>query len=125
MGNLSDHFDTSEFACSCGCGYGTRSGDVSLDLLDLLERMREEYGPIHINSGNRCATYNASVGGVSNSAHTIGQAADLRVNGGKDRRKMLDLAVLCWASGIGVARSFIHVDVAEDGILPRPGAWSY
>ncbi|KKN79006.1 hypothetical protein LCGC14_0344820 [marine sediment metagenome] len=127
MGDLSDHFDTSEFACSCGCGYGTRPGDVSSELLNLLERMREEYGPIHIKSGNRCATYNASpvVRGVVNSAHTIGQAADLHISGGKDRRKMLDLAVLCWASGIGVAKSFIHIDVSEDGVLPRPGAWSY
>ena len=125
MGDLSDHFSASEFACSCGCGYGTRPHDVSAELLDLLERMREEYGPIHLNSGCRCRTWNAHVGGVAHSAHCLGQAADLRISGGRDRRKMLDIAVLCWASGLGMANTYIHVDVAEDGILPRPSAWKY
>ena len=126
MPQLSEHFHSDEFLCSCGCGYGGRPGDVSPELLDLLERMREEYGrPMHINSGCRCRIWNANVGGVDNSAHCLGQAADIRISGGKDRRKMLDLAVLCWASGIGMANTYIHVDVAEDGILPRPGAWPY
>ena len=120
---LSEHFDSSEFACRCGCGYGTRPGDVSSELIDLLERMREEHGPIHITSGCRCTVYNAQCGGVANSAHTRGTAADLRVQGGTERRKLLDLAVMNWASGIGVANSFIHVDV--DSTLPRPMAWTY
>ena len=120
---LSEHFDSSEFACHCGCGYGTRPNDVSTELIDLLERMREEHGPIHITSGCRCAVYNAQCGGVANSAHTRGTAADLRVQGGTERRKLLDLAVMHWASGIGVANSFIHVDV--DSTLPRPMAWTY
>ena len=125
MGDLSDHFDSSEFACSCGCGYGTRPGDVSPKLIRTLELMRKEYGPIRVNSGNRCTAYNASIGGVANSAHTIGQAADLRVSGGKDRRNMVDIAVMFCVSGLGVAKSFVHIDVAEDGMLPRPGCWSY
>ena len=125
MGDLSEHFSASEFACSCGCCYGTRTGDVSTELLWLLERMRGEYGPISINSGCRCATHNASIGGASRSAHTLGEAADLSVSGGKDRRLMVNLAVLYGASGLGVAKTFIHVDVAEDGVLPRPGCWSY
>jgi uncharacterized protein YcbK (DUF882 family) len=124
MSKLSEHFDSSEFACHCGCGYGTRPGDVSSELLDLLERMREDLGgPIHITSGCRCAVYNAQVGGVANSAHTRGTAADLRVQGGSERRKLLDLAVMHWALGIGVANSFLHVDV--DSTLPRPMAWTY
>ncbi len=55
----------------------------------------------------------------------IGKAADLRVSGGRDRRRMVDYAVQLGASGLGVAKTFIHVDTAEDGILPRPGCWSY
>ena len=120
---LSEHFVSTEFACHCGCGYGTRPNDVSTELIDLLERMREEHGPIHITSGCRCKVYNLHCGGVENSAHTRGTAADLRVQGGTERRKLLDLAVMNWASGIGVANSFIHVDM--DSTLPRPMAWTY
>ena len=124
MGDLSEHFSASEFACSCGCGYGTHPGDVFTELLDLLERMREEYGrAIHINSGCRCAAHNAAVGGVQNSAHTRGTATDIRVTSGANRRKLMDLAVMNYASGIGVARTFLHVDV--DYVLIRPSAWSY
>jgi uncharacterized protein YcbK (DUF882 family) len=124
MGDLSEHFSASEFACSCGCGYGTRPGDVSTELLSLLELMREEYGsPMNINSGCRCATWNAHVGGVHNSAHTRGTAADIRCTSGANRRKLMDLAVMSYASGIGIARTFVHCDV--DDVLLRPSAWSY
>ena len=124
MGDLSEHFDTSEFACSCGCGYGTRPGDVSEELLHLLEEMRDELGePIHIASGCRCAAWNTAVGGVHNSAHTRGTAADLKCSGGLARRKLVDTAVMHFASGIGVARTFCHIDV--DDVLPRPSCWSY
>jgi uncharacterized protein YcbK (DUF882 family) len=123
MGDLSDHFSKSEFKCSCGCGYGTREGDVSEALLDLLERMREEYGPIRLTSGCRCAQHNAAVGGVPNSAHTRGTAADIFCFGGRTRRELVDLAVVCDAAGIGVAKTFVHVDV--DDVLSRPSAWSY
>jgi uncharacterized protein YcbK (DUF882 family) len=120
MGDLSEHFSRSEFSCKCGCGFN----DVSLELIHLLESIREEYDkPMRITSGCRCPDYNASVGGVSNSAHTRGTAADIRVSGGADRRRLVDCGVMLWASGIGVARTFIHFDVCD--VLPRPSLWSY
>ena len=120
MGDLSEHFDSSEFACQCGCGFNT----VSPELVYLLEQIRQEYNkPMIITSGCRCADHNAAVGGVSNSAHTRGTAADIKVEGGLDRRKLVDLAVMNWASGIGVAKTFCHIDV--DDVLPRPSIWSY
>ena len=44
----------------------------------LLEPARLIVGPIIINSGFRCETVNRKVGGVGNSQHLIGQAADIR-----------------------------------------------
>ena len=44
----------------------------------LLEPARLEVGPIIINSGFRNSRVNRLVGGVSNSQHLIGQAADIR-----------------------------------------------
>jgi hypothetical protein len=43
----------------------------------LLEPARLEVGPIIINSGFRSEAVNRKVGGVSNSQHLIGQAADI------------------------------------------------
>jgi hypothetical protein len=38
-------------------------------------------GPIKISSGFRCERLNRAVGGVSNSQHTKGQAADICIDG--------------------------------------------
>lgn len=44
----------------------------------VLDPLREMYGkPIRINSGYRCKKLNSLVGGVSNSQHLTGQAADI------------------------------------------------
>jgi len=44
----------------------------------LLEPARSEVGPIIINSGFRNEFVNRKVGGVTNSQHRLGQAADIR-----------------------------------------------
>lgn len=44
----------------------------------ILEPARKEVGPIIINSGFRNEFVNRKVGGVTNSQHLLGQAADIR-----------------------------------------------
>ena len=47
---------------------------------EVLEPLRQHYGqPIRITSGYRCEALNMAVGGVSNSQHQYGEAADLSV----------------------------------------------
>lgn len=57
-------------------------GGVERNLVSLveevLEPVRERLGrPIIVNSGYRCPIHNAAVGGVANSQHLRGEAADL------------------------------------------------
>ena len=54
----------------------------------LLEPARQVIGPIIINSGYRNPRVNALVGGVKNSQHLLGQAADIRP---KDPTQFLNL----------------------------------
>ena len=56
---------------------------VNLTLLctKVLDPLRKAMGPITINSGFRCKALNAAVGGVSNSQHCKGQAADINIKG--------------------------------------------
>ena len=56
---------------------------VNLTLLctKVLDPLRKAMGPITINSGFRCAALNKAVGGVSNSQHCKGQAADINIKG--------------------------------------------
>jgi uncharacterized protein YcbK (DUF882 family) len=124
MGDLSEHFSKSEFACQCGCGYGTRVGDISQELLNILERIRIDIDrPMRVSSGCRCTRHNATVGGVPNSAHTRGVAADIFVSDGGHRRRLMDLGVKHHVPGIGIAKTFVHYDV--DTVKRRPSCWSY
>ena len=61
---------------------GTRE-IVNLTLLctHVLDPLRAANGPITINSGFRCPSLNSLVGGVSNSQHVTGQAADISIKG--------------------------------------------
>ena len=52
-------------------------------VLNVLDPLREAWGgPIIITSGYRCEALNARVGGVKNSYHTRGMAADIRPRNG-------------------------------------------
>lgn len=74
MGNLSPHFDSSEFVCSC-CG---KSKTMSQLLIDRLEQLHSLMGAkaVYINSGYRC---NSNPWGSPTDAHRKGMAADIRV----------------------------------------------
>ena len=52
--------------------------NMTYGCLMLLEPARQVVGPILINSGFRNSRVNALVGGVKNSQHLTGQAADIR-----------------------------------------------
>ena len=74
MGNLSSHFDTQEFVCSC-CG---RSHKISNILISRLEQMYSimDAKAIFINSGYRCEK---NPWGTKTDAHRQGIAADIKV----------------------------------------------
>ncbi len=105
-GDLSDNFNRSEFTCKCGCSQDT----VDFNLIAGLEKIREHFdSPIMVNSGNRCPTYNASVGGATSSQHLISRAADITVKG------VLPVDVHAylyswWPGGLGRYDTFTHVD---------------
>lgn len=72
-----------EFRCKCGGRYcnGFHS-EPKETLVKLLDEAREYFGvPVHIVSGLRCATWNSIQGGVANSQHMYGEAADIRADG--------------------------------------------
>lgn|GEM_PF-412781 len=113
------HFRPDELACRCG-GRGCRGAYWhDADFLDALEALRAEMGrPLRINSGHRCAIWNAVVGGVPNSQHRR-IAVDIAF-GKHDRRAMVDAAERLGFTGIGIARSFLHLDRRE-----TPARWTY
>tara|TARA_R110000772_G_scaffold129472_2_gene237589 strand:- start:1266 stop:1616 length:351 start_codon:yes stop_codon:yes gene_type:complete len=111
MGDLSKNFSRSEFECRCGCGFD----DVSLELVELLQEIRDEIKePISINSACRCKDWNEQVGGAKRSQHLLGTAADIVV-----RACTPDYVYQYLDNkypdtfGLGRYKSFVHVDVRE------------
>lgn len=106
---VSAHFRVREFASNDGADKVL----IDDDLVKLLESIREAAGgkAVTINSGYRSPEHNKAVGGVSNSQHVKGTAADIVVSD-TDPLTVGQIAehYLNTKGGIGVYQSFTHVD---------------
>lgn len=59
---------------------------------ELLDPVREAWGkPIRVNSGYRCPKLNKAVGGVANSQHMKGEAADLNAGSVSLNKQLFEL----------------------------------
>lgn len=110
---MSKYFKPEEFASKDGAK-SPYSNVVQDCLLELLDKIREEYGsPIVVTSGYRSEAHNRAVGGVSGSTHTLGLAADLKPLQ-SDSKRLVELQEICDRlnpdGGVGFYSNFVHVD---------------
>jgi zinc D-Ala-D-Ala carboxypeptidase len=115
---LTENFYRDEFECNCGCGFD----DINLDLINRIQKVREEYGPINISSGCRCESWNKEVNGSVGSSHLKGYALDILCGNSRDRYRLL-LKLNLFFDRIGVQREFIHVDTDAGKI--SESCWVY
>lgn len=107
-GMVSKYFAANEVCCHC-CG---RQGAVP-ELLQFLDDLREAIGrPLYVTSVYRCPVHNEEVGGVPNSQHTQGTAADTYCDG-LSVDQLADIGVRLGADGVGryYSQGFVHFDV--------------
>ena len=81
-----EYFTREEFRCKCGNYHAPYCdgfpAEIREDLVRILEDVRHNFGvPVDIVSGLRCQRHNADSGGVANSQHMYGEAADIHVRG--------------------------------------------
>lgn len=108
---VSAHFRVREFASKDGYDKVL----IDDDLITLLENIRSAAGgAVTLNSAYRSPEHNKAVGGVSNSQHTKGTAADIVVSG-TDPLTVGQIAehFLGNHGGIGVYTTFTHVDTRK------------
>lgn len=124
MGLTSEHFSTAELQCrglTCGDGHGCHVNGVKQELLDALEVLRTVIGkPITINDAFRCAIHNAQVGGVPDSQHLLGIAADISVPGMTGAELEAAARQVPAINGIGRGANYLHIDTRE-----TPAEWTY
>lgn len=112
---LSEHFDSKEFICKCGCG----KGSPSALLIERLEKLHKLMGAkaIIINSGYRCPKYSVSVKGSATDAHTRNIAADIVVKKQDGTlypaEDIAEAAERIGFGGIGMMNNSCHVDTRD------------
>jgi hypothetical protein len=103
-----DHFSPEEKSCPC-CGLNLV--DRNQDFLQALNTARELFGkPMDATSMTRCAKHNRAIGGVPNSAHCDGRAADIACNDPGERIWMVKAFIAAGFDRIEVSPVHIHVD---------------
>lgn len=113
--NLND-FERDEFTCKCGCG----KNEINPELIQRLQKLRNFIkAPIYIVSGFRCKEHNDDVGGVKNSQHLLGNAADIKIKKnnkwltGNEIYEIIEESGLFKTGGIGCYSNFVHLDVRK------------
>ena len=111
------YFKVSDFDCQ-----ETGENEMNEDFLRKLDELREACGfPFIVTSGYRSPNHSIEAKKSSPGTHAQGIAADIRVNGGNQRYIIVQKAAELGFNGIGVAKTFIHVDTRES----TPVVWVY
>ena len=114
------YFTDKEIECRCGCGFK----GVQPPFLYKMNDLRHYFGsPIHPTSFCRCAGHNAKVGGSVTSSHPKGWACDILIPSELGKYKLLIAAGKVGFRGIGIGKTFIHLD--DDPNKPGSRIWLY
>ena len=111
------YFKLSDFDCQ-----ETGNNEMSEEFLEKLDDLRHECGfPFIITSGYRDPSHSIEARKAKAGTHARGIASDIRINNGNEAYDIIKNAQSMGFTGIGLAKSFIHVDIRKG----MPVIWSY
>lgn len=111
------YFQIEDFACQ-----ETGENEIRYDFVSALDDLRGVCGfPFIITSGYRSPSHSVESAKARPGQHTQGIAADIKVTGGAQRYAIASNAIKLGFKGIGVAKTFVHVDMRET----EPMMWRY
>ena len=113
----SKNFSANELKCSCCGSYG-----VDQDALDKLQEVRESVGrPLRVTSSYRCSNHPVESKKSKPGTHNQGIAFDIAVSNGVERLEIISKGLSHGATGVGVAKTFVHLDWRKS----TPVSWVY
>jgi uncharacterized protein YcbK (DUF882 family) len=111
------YFRLEEFNCT-----HTNLNSMDLAFIHRLDELRQRVGfPMIVTSGYRDATHPAEARKQTPGTHNQGIAADIAVSNGFERMNLVHEALKMSFGGIGVSKSFIHIDDRKT----TPVMWTY
>jgi len=113
------YFKLKDFDCQ-----QTGENEMSVEFINKLDKLREVCGfPFNITSGYRSPNHSLEKSKPNGGGtHTKGIAADIYVSGGRQRMQIVARAIELGFIGVGVAKTFVHVDIRNDD---KPVLWCY
>ena len=114
---LTNNFSKEEFDCNNGSEMPQEVFYNIQKVANQLQYVRDFLDkPIKINSGYRSVEYNKSIGGVSNSQHTLGKASDIAIDGINSKTLFDAIEYLIskgdmLQGGLGLYDTFVHYDI--------------
>lgn len=122
MGSINlKHFTLDEFDSP---DLPTSGQEMDITFLTMLDNARDIADiSFRITSGYRTKSHNQQIGGVPDSAHTKGRAADIAATSGTKRWIIINSLLQAGFNRIGIANTFIHVD--NDPDKPQSVIWTY
>lgn len=119
---LTKDFTLEEFRCPC-CS-GIKDSLQFRAFVSHLQEARQNAGvPFLITSGYRCPKHNKEVGGINESAHTKGVAADIHAASSSTKFAIIKGLLSAGFRRIGISKTFIHADMDVD--KPQNMIWTY
>lgn len=112
---MSRFFQPSELACKCG-RLECNAAPMDPYAIIKLDGVRLELGePMKLTSARRCEYWNSSptVKGAKDSQHLYGRAVDCWCPNGAYAMRVLKLAIKHGFVGVGVGKTFIHMDTRQ------------
>ena len=115
---LTENFNLSEFECNCGCSMPDFVKKNVIELAENLQVLRDAVGKLDLTNAYRCKKHNKSVGGVSNSQHILGKAADIQISDIEPAEVYNTIDNLAehghiLQGGLGKYNSFTHYDIRK------------
>ena len=108
------YFDREEFRCTCaGAHCSGFPVEMNPRVLSILDEVRGHFGAAGIvSSGVRCEKRNATIGGVAQSRHLLGKAADFRIKGKSAAEVLTYVKTLPGVRyAYAIDSAYVHVDV--------------
>ena len=111
------YFKIEDFACQ-----ETGENGIQPEFVLALDDLRHECGfPFVVTSGFRSKDHSIEKTKKVGGRHTRGDAADIQVTNGLQRMALVSKALEHGFKGIGVAKSFVHLDTRDS----EPVMWTY
>ena len=109
------YFSIEEFNCQ-----QTGENEMVDEFIHKLDELREACGfPFKITSGYRSPSHSIEARKAKPGTHAQGIACDIYVSGGAQRHTVIKEAMRLGFTGIGVAKTFVHVDIRDTTAVAR------